>query len=224
MTTQIIALMGAAGSGKTTVSKQLQGFGFARFRFAGTLKLMLRTLGLTEAQVDGDQKEVPCDLLCGRTPRHAMQTIGTEWRDMIHPHLWTKVLEQQIIELIAANEGYDPARPSFIVIDDCRFHHEVDMVRRLGGEVWKIRRAETEPGIVTRWVSKLPWPFKRLASFVLSVKPLHPSELYWMDIEEDVTLYNNSSEADLLETVKAALVERIEAPLRKSEDEQLSLL
>ncbi|AHC30462.1 deoxynucleotide monophosphate kinase [Rhizobium phage vB_RleS_L338C] len=224
MTTQIIALMGAAGSGKTTVSKKLQAYGFSRYRFAGTLKLMLRTLGLTEEQVDGSEKEIPSDLLCGRTPRHAMQTIGTEWRDMIHPHLWTRVLEAQIVNQIAANESYDPPRPSFIVIDDCRFPHEVDMIRRLGGEIWCIRRAQTEPGIVTRWVSKLPWPLKRLAAFVLNIKPLHPSELYWMDIDEDVTLYNNTSEADLMDTVETAIYERIEGPTKDTENEQLSLL
>ena len=55
----IIALTGPAGCGKTTVAKQLEGHGFVRVRFAGPIKAMLRALGLTEAQVDGDEKETP---------------------------------------------------------------------------------------------------------------------------------------------------------------------
>jgi hypothetical protein len=47
-------------------------------KFAGPLKSMCMALGLTEAHIEGHLKEVPCELLCGQTPRHAMQTLGTE--------------------------------------------------------------------------------------------------------------------------------------------------
>jgi hypothetical protein len=53
--------------------------GFARVRFAGPLKAMMAALGCTNAEIDGDRKEVPCDLLGGKSPRWAMQTLGTEW-------------------------------------------------------------------------------------------------------------------------------------------------
>ena len=40
---------------------------------------MLYQLGLGEAHIEGALKEVPCELLGGKTPRYAMQTLGTEW-------------------------------------------------------------------------------------------------------------------------------------------------
>jgi hypothetical protein len=199
MTQKIIAFIGASKSGKSTASKHLQTIhGYKRYRFAGTLKNMLHTLGLTWEQLDGSEKEIPSPLLGGATPRHAMQTIGTEWRDMIDTKLWTNVLEKEIIT----------DQVAFVVIEDCRFHHEVAMIRRHGGEIWCIRRASVEPGIVQRWMSKLPWPIKTLAAFVLSIKPLHPSELYWMDIDADVTIFNNGSEQEFTETIEAILTDR----------------
>ena len=88
----IIGLTGLAGSGETTVARHLMGMhGFVRHRMAEPLKSMLKALGLTEQQIDGDLKEVPCELLGGKTPRHAMQTLGTEWgRDLISQNLWVK--------------------------------------------------------------------------------------------------------------------------------------
>ena len=44
-----------------------------RVSFAGPLKAMMAALGLSSEQIDGSLKETPCDLLCGKTPRQAMQ-------------------------------------------------------------------------------------------------------------------------------------------------------
>lgn len=128
--TQIIALTGRIGAGKTAVAKVLEQYhGFERVRFAGPLKAMLRALGLTEAQVDGDEKEVPSDLLCGITPRLAMQTLGTEWgRNCIHPDLWVSAWKHAIA-------GKDK-----VVVDDCRFVNEASAVREMGGWIWRVER------------------------------------------------------------------------------------
>lgn len=201
MTATIIAIMGAAQSGKTTASKHLQDAGFERMRFAGTLKNMLHTMGLTWEQLDGSEKEVPCDLLGGKTPRHAMQTIGTEWRDMIDPSLWTNVLTKEITERIAADKF---AR---IIIDDCRFPHEVDALRKLGGTIVLIRRAIVEPGIVQRTLSKWPRWIGRIVAAVLKVQLLHPSELYWAEIEPDIEIFNNGTQFELRDTVDAVIHE-----------------
>ena len=91
----LIALTGLAGSGKTTAADYLvKAHGFACISFAGPIKSMLRTLGLTalediEEVFEGEGKEKPNRLLCGKSPRFAMQTLGTEWgRDLIGPDLW----------------------------------------------------------------------------------------------------------------------------------------
>lgn len=126
---KLIALKGAAGSGKSTAAQYLETrHQFVRSRFAGTLKDMLRVLGLTEAHIEGELKEVPCDFLGGKTPRHAMQTLGTEWgRDLISQTLWLDSWKASV-------SGYQR-----VVVEDCRFENEAELVRSLGGLVVHIK-------------------------------------------------------------------------------------
>ena len=135
---RIIALSGLAQAGKSTVASFMEEIGFVRVRFAGPLKGMLRSLGLTERHIEGDLKEAPCDLLCGKTPRQAMQELGTGWgRDLIGEDLWTNVWTESVLAAIA--EG---ARG--VVAEDCRFISEVAAVQRLDGQIWRVDR----PGLV----------------------------------------------------------------------------
>lgn len=127
----LIGLTGFRGSGKTTVAQMLQGRGFVRMRFASPLKAMLLSLGLTQDEIDGSLKEAPCDLLNGKTPRWAMQSLGTEWgRDLISANLWVNVMRRNLERTPAAH----------VVIDDVRFSNEVDLIHDLGGKVWRISR------------------------------------------------------------------------------------
>jgi hypothetical protein len=132
MRPRLIGLMGYAGAGKSSTAEiMVQDFNFHRMRFADTLKNMLMAFGLTKEQVDGDQKEIPCDLLGGKTPRWAMQTLGTEWgRQLIHPDLWVKAT---MLALSKRVEGD-------YVIDDVRFQNEADAIQRAGGEIWRVKR------------------------------------------------------------------------------------
>jgi hypothetical protein len=127
----LIALTGPAGCGKSTAARLLghaSRGGAERVRFAGPIKAALRAIGLTEAQTDGDEKEIPCDLLCGKTPRQAMQLLGAEWgRDLIGSDLWVRTAMHRVYELRAHGRN--------IVIDDCRFDNEAIAVREAGGHV-----------------------------------------------------------------------------------------
>lgn len=136
MTAPIIGILGLAGSGKTLVSKHLvEEYGYTRTRFSDPLKQMLRILGLTEAEVDGDAKMLPLTRFGGVTPRHMMQTLGTDWgRRRIHPDIWVDAWKMTVANL---------AGP--IVVDDVRFPNEAAAVWELGGVVWRIFR----PGIGT---------------------------------------------------------------------------
>lgn len=127
---RVVALTGLIGSGKTTAAKTLIAeFGYERVRFAEPLKTMLKSIGLGHDHVDGDKKEAPHPLLCHRTPRHAMQTLGTEWgRNCIGPDFWVQAW-------LKAIEGKER-----VVVDDCRFPNEGAAVRMLGGKVWRIER------------------------------------------------------------------------------------
>lgn len=129
----LIAFTGLAGSGKSTAAMFLvDTFGFRRMRFAGPLKDMMRALGLNEREIEGDLKEKPCDLLAGKTPRFAMQTIGTEWgRDMIAPDIWIRAFKSAIANVPLASP---------VVIDDCRFPNEAEAIKEVGGSIIKIVR------------------------------------------------------------------------------------
>jgi len=130
----IVGFAGKIGSGKTTAARHLiEKHGFERIRFAGPLKNMMFALGLTEAEVDGGLKEAPCDLLGGKTPRYAMQTIGTEWgREIIDDNLWIRAWRRAV----------DKTQPGeWIVVDDVRFPNEAAEIKKMGGVLIRIDRA-----------------------------------------------------------------------------------
>jgi hypothetical protein len=122
----IIGLGGPKGSGKSFAADWLvANRGYTRVKFATALKNMLRVLGLTDEHIEGHLKEAPCELLNGRTPRHAMQTLGYEWgRNCIDDALWVDTWRRRV-EVIDGP----------VVVDDVRFHNEFDAVRSLGGIV-----------------------------------------------------------------------------------------
>lgn len=130
----VIGFCGAAGAGKSTAAHWLTSrHGYRRERFAGPLKDMLRAFGLTAAEVDGDRKETPLDVLCGRTPRQAMQFLGKEWgRDLLGPDVWVAAWSRRA-DAIGACGGT-------VVADDVRFLNEAQAIRARGGVVVRIRR------------------------------------------------------------------------------------
>lgn len=130
----LVGLTGLKGSGKTFCAQHLvNAHYFWRVRFAGPIKEMLRVLGLGEAELLGDKKELPCEALCGKTPRHAMQSLGSEWgRNMIHPDLWVMLGMSKARMLLERGRS--------VVIDDVRFPNEVEAIKRAGGIIVGIDR------------------------------------------------------------------------------------
>ncbi len=126
---KVIGFCGAAGAGKSTAADRLvHCHGFRRVRFAGPLKRMMWALGLDERHTDGALKELPCGLLGGRTPRFAMQTLGTEWgRDIIAQDLWLRAWRAEVT-----------AACKLVVVDDVRFANEAEAVRQAGGTLIRI--------------------------------------------------------------------------------------
>jgi len=134
---RIVGVSGYAKSGKSTIADFLIAeHGFRRFKFADVLKDMLRAVGLTEAQIEGDQKEMPVEALCGKTPRQAMQTLGTEWgRKVMGEELWVNLWEKRVQEYLAT----EPA--GRVIVDDVRFPNELHRVLHLRGIVLRVDRA-----------------------------------------------------------------------------------
>jgi hypothetical protein len=129
----IIAFTGLAGAGKSTAALHLvKRHGFERIRFAGPLKAMMAALGCTGAEIDGDRKELPCELLGGKTPRWAMQSLGTEWgRDLIARDLWIRAFNAALAKVPAGVP---------VTVDDCRFPNEAEAVLAAGGIIVRIER------------------------------------------------------------------------------------
>lgn len=139
----VLGLAGRKGSGKTAVANLLvQEYGAVKSSFAEPLKQMLRTMGLTQDQLWGNSKEIPdFEILHGKTPRHAMQTLGTEWgRVHISPDLWAKLWAKMALV----------DQPTLTVVEDVRFSNEVAAIRSVGGLVLGIQR-----GKPSRWHSTM---------------------------------------------------------------------
>lgn len=175
---QLIGICGAMSAGKSTVAAHLaETANGKRLRLADGLKRMLRSVGLTDEQVDGGEKSEPIDLLCGHTPRYAMQMLGTEWgRKLIGPDFWVKVCTLSITDEVVKGDA------EVIIVDDIRHKNEADMIRRLGGQVWLVRRPEVEKpfGIFKRAMWHL---FRR-------VPGQHSSEIEWRFLKVDQVLMN----------------------------------
>lgn len=124
------------GAGKTTAAQYLaERYGYVRVRFADTMKGMVRLMldrlplsgQLINRMVDGDLKEQPIPgLPFELTPRHMMQTLGTEWgRNCLHPDIWV------YLTIAEAKRWMREGRS--VVIDDMRFPNELAAVRDAGG-------------------------------------------------------------------------------------------
>lgn len=134
--THIVALIGLKGAGKTTAADMLcQNNGFGRIKFADPLKNMLRSLFYcagydeeeTELYIEGELKETPVDFLMGKSARHAMQTLGTEWgRQQIHEQFWVNMF------------GAMASNRALVVVDDLRFPNEAEFVVSQGGILIRI--------------------------------------------------------------------------------------
>ena len=138
---KLIGLIGRKGSGKDTAALVLLRDGYENVKFAGAMKDMIRSVlayqgldaEMIERMVEGDLKEVATDHLAGRTPRFAMQTLGTEWgRDLIAEDIWVQT---------AITKAGGAAKA---VITDVRFPNEMDAVVAAGGVCF---------GITADWIS-----------------------------------------------------------------------
>jgi len=165
----LVGITGRAGSGKSAASDALVEAGWVRMKFASPLKDMLRAIGLTDQHIEGDLKEVPCDLLCGQTPRHAMITLGTEWgREMIGGNFWMNIAANRIATAMAAGIN--------VVVDDVRFDNEADLIRRLGGVVLGLERDnvlaidhKSEAGVTADMIYRNDGSAAELRGYMISV-------------------------------------------------------
>lgn len=178
---RVVGLTGLAGVGKTTMSDLLiRHYGYTRLKFTEPLKRMLQSIGLTLNDLEGDFKEQPNEILCGRTPRYAMQTLGLQWgRDLIDPEIW--------VSMWRGLARYELEHGRRLVVDDVRMLNEAVAVRACNGQIWRIIR----PGMELRFthgteleMARIPFDLRfnndgrvsdlhKLVDIVLKGEPTH---------------------------------------------------
>lgn len=136
----LIGLCGRARSGKDTVGKmilsQAGGIGNAKtMAFADPMKKFCAELFyFSDEQLHGAAKEVEDPRYPGLTPRHALQTLGTEWGRACDPEIWIKYAMCKARE--ARQEGFS------VIITDVRFLNEAAAITKEGGFIIKIDRPD----------------------------------------------------------------------------------
>lgn len=143
---RIIGLLGNKGSGKDTAGNYLvEKYGYKRYAFADPIKEIARHLfNLNDEQLYGGKKE-EIDERWNLNPRTIFQRIGTEFGQYtifnIFPELkekfntrqlWTHHFNLWLKDEIKKNKNIN------IVITDVRFAHEIEEIKKQGGEIIKI--------------------------------------------------------------------------------------
>jgi energy-coupling factor transporter ATP-binding protein EcfA2 len=122
---RVVLLTGPAGSGKSEVAKHMSGIAmWDLHKMAGPLKEMLYSIGLEHRHLEGELKETPIPWMNDQTPRHLMQTLGTEWgRKCIHEDIWAALALRKVLTV------NDKDFKQNFVFDDVRFQNEIDVFK-----------------------------------------------------------------------------------------------
>jgi hypothetical protein len=149
----LVAFAGAKGSGKDTAGAQLTEYGWTHESFAAPIRAAAcELMGITLKDLQ-EVKEIPSDVLGGKTLREFMQKMGTEFgREMIHPEMWLRAL------------GYRIRGKEKVVITDLRFPNEAEFIKALGGIIIEIHRPDLERD--TSHASEIPLPVNFIDHFI----------------------------------------------------------
>lgn len=177
----IIGITGHARHGKdSTADILVKRFGFQKYALADVMKEACKVIfGWTDDYLYGELKD-KVDPRFGISPRHALQSLGTEWgqwelakydtfKETTGRKLWVNALLARVSDAA--------------VIADVRFPHEADAIREKGGIIIRVRR-------------------------MYPVDNSHESERVIEDIEADYTV-NNFGSLDDLEWQVCDLVAKI---------------
>jgi hypothetical protein len=185
----IIGICGFQSSGKDTVGDLLVNkYCFKKLSFASIIKDILSIMfGWSRDKLEGSTKEdrewrETVDTWWANklnmpqlSPRYVMRYFGTDlFRNHWHPDIWVKVVECQM------------SKYENIVITDCRFENEINMIKQYGGKLIHIYR-------------ELPHWFNDYKTGKDSIESsqLHPSEISWIRHPFDYEIHNNSTLMDL---------------------------
>lgn len=131
---RLIGLVGKAGSGKDTLADEIAADGWEKVAFADSLKRMcIDYLGLSHDDAYTQEGKMRMNPHWGMTNRTILQKVGTDaMRNGFDKDVWVKILQIRIRKML--DEGRK------VVITDCRFDNEAQMVEDMGGLVVEVVR------------------------------------------------------------------------------------
>lgn len=200
---KIIAITGLKGSGKDTTADYIikNHTNWEKDSFAGTLKDAVsvifgwdRKMLAGETPEDREIRESKDEFWSEKlgfnvTPRNILQKLGTDClRNHFHPDIWVDSLENKIRNTTKN-----------IIITDCRFKNEIDMLKGLGAKIVRVQR-----GTLPEWFDKVSelnlkgYNMPGIKNLVPEVNDIHISELDWIGYDNpDFILHNNGTINDL---------------------------
>jgi hypothetical protein len=207
MQQKIIGLVGFIGSGKGTVAEYLvDKHKFRMISFANHLKDAVAVVfGWPRNLLEGDTdysriwREEIDEWWAERlniphlTPRWVLQYWGTDiLRKNFHDDIWIASLEHQ---LLGESQNH-------FVLSDVRFPNEIKMIKKLGGQIWRIQR-----GPMPEWATIEYSDFADLQRHMaLYYADVHVSEWSWILNKPDVVLQNNAMLDDLHQSIEQCLI------------------
>ena len=196
----IIGICGFQSSGKDTIADYLiHNHGFIKLSFASALKDIISIMfGWSRDKLEGLTKEdrewrEQIDQTWSQmldmphlTPRFVMQYFGTDlFRNNFHQDIWTKIVENKLNMLKDKN----------VVVSDCRFPNEIDMIIRLQGRVIQVHRNPPE------WFYKF-----REGENQTDVIHMHQSEIAWVRCSKDYDIENTGTLEELYKTIDEIII------------------
>ena len=182
--TMIIGLYGAQGSGKDTIANiMVAKHRFIKISFASALKDVVSILfswpremlegNTPESRLWRETEDPHWSKKTGIpnfSPRKALQYVGTDLiRNQVYANIWTNIVENRISMILEANND------AKIVITDCRFLNEIDMLK-------KFRTKSVDVFII-----KVERPSTKI------IEQTHMSETQYLEHKIDMTLLNNGT-------------------------------
>ena len=203
---KIIGVCGLKGAGKDTIGDIIckNDDSFVKMSFADTLKDITAILmGWDRKLLQGDTiesrewREKADDYWSDKfgkmiTPRIILQELGTNvLRNQFLQSIWVDSLQKKLMEI-----------DKNVVITDVRFPNEIDMIKELGGTIYRVERGE-----LPKWYHEL----NNLSHYLYEVhkfNPLyivddldkiHESEWKWIGYDKPEHIFKNDGSIEDLE-------------------------
>lgn len=201
---KIIGLVGYKNSGKDTIAQHLVNeYGYIQLSYASKLKDIISILfGWSREMLEGNTPDSRLWRetvdpwwseklgVSSFTPRKAMVLVATNaLRDHFHEDIWVLALERELIKHQNSN----------IVISDCRFPNEIDVIKKANGKmirvdrqnrpVWEDIGKQAAQGNVSKFAE------------IQNDYDIHPSEFMWLATTPDACVRNTGTIEDLRHVV-----------------------